>query len=71
MEEVECYRYLGVDVSSDGRMNEEVRHRIGEARKVSGALQKLWKNRRISREAKVGMYEGIVEPIFYIDVKHG
>ena len=53
MEEVECYRYLGVDVSSDGRMNEEVRHRIGEARKVSGALQKLWKNRRISREATV------------------
>ena len=62
MEEVESYRYLGVDVSSDGRMSEEVGHRIGEARKASGALQKLWKNRRMSREAKVGMYEGIVEP---------
>ena len=53
MEEVESYRYLGVDVSSDGRMSEEVGHRIGEARKASGALQKLWKNRRMSREAKV------------------
>ena len=62
MEEVECYRYLGVDVSHDGKMNEEVSHRIGEARKVSGALQKLWKNRNMSMEAKVGMYEGIVEP---------
>jgi len=62
MEAVECYRYLGVDISNDGRMNEEVRHRIGEARKASGALQKLWKNRRMSNEAKVGMYEGIVEP---------
>ena len=41
MEEVESYRYLGVDVSSDGRMNEEVSHRIGEARKVAGALQEL------------------------------
>ena len=62
MEEVESYRYLGVDVSSDGRMNEEVSHRIGEARKVAGALQELWKKRHVSREAKVGMYEGIVEP---------
>merc|ERR1712237_163966 len=50
------------NVSYDGRMNEEVSHRIGEARKVSGAFQKLWKNRNISVEAKVGMYEGIVEP---------
>ncbi|MEL7302024.1 MAG: reverse transcriptase family protein, partial [Pseudomonadota bacterium] len=62
MEEVECYRYLGVDIAHDGRMNDEVSHRIGEARKVSGALQKLWKNRRMSMEAKVGMYEGIIEP---------
>ena len=39
--EVDCYRYLGVDVSSDGRMNEEMSHKIGEARKASGALQRL------------------------------
>jgi len=43
-------------------MNEEVSHSIGEARMVSGALQKLWKNLNMSMEAKVGMYEGIVEP---------
>ena len=61
MEEVDCYRYLGVDVSSDGRMNEEISHRMGEARKASGALQRLWKNRRMSVQAKVGMYEEIVE----------
>ena len=62
MEEVESYRYLGVDISADGRMVEEVSHRIGEARKVSGALQKLWKKRHIAQQAKIGMYEGIVEP---------
>jgi len=48
MEEVECFRYLEVNVSNDGRMNKEVDLRIGEARKVSGALQTLWKNRIIS-----------------------
>ena len=61
MEEVNAYRYLGVDVTNDGKMNEEVNHRVGEAKKVVGGLQKLWKKRCVSREAKVGMYEGIVE----------
>ena len=62
MEEVETYRYLGVDVSSEGGMEEEVNHRITEARKAWGALKDVWKKRHISNEAKVGMYEGIIEP---------
>ena len=62
MEEVETYRYLGVDMSSDGGMGEKVNHRITEANKVWGALKAVWKKRHISREAKVGMYEGIIEP---------
>ena len=62
MEEVNAYKYLGVDVTNDGKMNEEVNHRTGEAKKVSGGLQKLWKRRCVTREAKVGMYEEIVEP---------
>ena len=62
MDEVDTYRYLGVDISNDSGMSEEVNHRIGEARKACGALKDLWKKRHISREAKVGMYEGIIEP---------
>merc|ERR1711921_35785 len=62
MEEVEIYRYLGVDISNDSGMDEEVNHRIGEARRAWGALKDVWKKRHISREAKVGMYEGIIEP---------
>ena len=53
VEEVETYRYLGVDMSSDGRMGEEVNHRITEVKKAWGALKGLWKKRHISREAKV------------------
>ena len=34
MEEVETYRYLGVDMSSDGGMGEEVNHRIIEVKKA-------------------------------------
>ena len=62
MEEVESYRYLGVDITSDGGMDEEVNHRITDAKKTWGALKVLWSKRHISREAKVGMYEGIIEP---------
>ena len=40
---------------------EEVNHRITEVKKACGAL-KTWKKRHIPREAKVGMYEGIIEP---------
>ena len=53
MEEVNVYRYLGVDVANDGKVDEEVRHRIGEARKASGGLQKLWEKRSVSREANL------------------
>ena len=41
MEEVETYRYLGVDISSDGGMGEEVNHRITEAKKEWGALKDI------------------------------
>ena len=34
MEEVQTYRYLGVDMSSEGGMGEEVNHRITEAKKA-------------------------------------
>merc|ERR1712002_424994 len=61
-EEVEIYRSLGVDIANDSGIGEEVNHRIGEARRAWGALKDVWKKRHISREAKVGMYEGIIEP---------
>ena len=41
-------------------MGEEVNHRITKAKKAWGALKDVWKKRRISREAKVGIYEGII-----------
>ena len=34
---------LGVNISSDGGMGDEVNHRITEAKKAWGALKDLWK----------------------------
>ena len=67
MEDVETYRYLGVDISSDGGMGEEVNHRITEAKKAWETLKYIWKKRHISQEAKVRMYEGIIEPALLYD----
>ena len=61
VEGIETYRHLGVDMLSDGGIG-EVNHKITEAKKAWGALKDVWKKRHISREAKVGMYEGIIEP---------
>ena len=47
---------------SDGGMGEEVNQRITDVKKAWGTLKDGWKKRHISREAKVGMYEGIIEP---------
>ncbi|XP_069947548.1 RNA-directed DNA polymerase from mobile element jockey isoform X1 [Cherax quadricarinatus] len=62
MEEVYVFRYLGVDVSADGSMKDEVNHRIDEGKRVSGALRSLWRQRTLFLEAKRGMYESIVLP---------
>merc|ERR1712002_652821 len=67
MEEVEIYRYMVVDISNDSGMGEEVNHKIGEARRAWGALKGVWKKRNISREAKVGKSEGIIEPSLLYD----
>ena len=38
LESVEVVKYLGVMISGDGRMKEEVRSRIGKAARVIGVL---------------------------------
>ena len=40
MEEVKAYRYLRVDVTNDGKMNEKLNHRIGEAKRCREMSQK-------------------------------
>ena len=62
LEEVNCFRYLGVDVKSDGRSEVEVAHRMEKGMQVFGALGSVWKGKGVSVEAKVGMYESIVVP---------
>ena len=47
-EEVETHRNIGVDISSDGDMDEEVNHRITETKNAWGSIDRL-----IGKEAYV------------------
>jgi hypothetical protein len=62
MEEVDCFRYLRVDIDRDGVMKSEMKDRVTEGEKVSGVLRKIWNGEGMSRDAKRSMYEGIVVP---------
>ena len=60
---MEVVKYLGVMISGDGRMEEEVRSRIGKAARVIGALNEpVWKRKELSRRTKLKVYNAIVVP---------
>ena len=62
VEEVNNFKYLGVVISADGTMSEELESRMMQGRKLVGAMKAVWNARGMDAQAKLGMYEGIVEP---------
>lgn len=62
MEEVKDFKYLGVEISANGGIECELEHRVTEARKSAGMLDRMWKNRGVSMEVKKRMYDSIVIP---------
>ena len=62
MEEVRDFKYLGVEISATGGIECELKHRVTEARKSAGMLERMWKNRGVSMEVKRRMYDSIVIP---------
>ena len=59
LERVSVFRYLGMDFGERGGMEEEIKHRISEGKKVLGALKGIWKRGGLSREIKVRLFEVI------------
>ena len=63
LELVEVVKYLGMMISRDGRMEEEVRSRIGKVARVIGVLNEpVWKWKELSRRTKVRVYNAILVP---------
>ena len=62
MEEVDTFQYLGVDLTSNKRMDGELNHRSMEVRKYASVLKSVWKNKNVSMVTKRGIHKGIVVP---------
>ena len=62
LQETDKFNDLGVMISTDGAIGEELAHRVLEGRKVWGTLAKLWKENMICTEVKRELYERVVIP---------
>ena len=60
MQEVDKFNYLGVMISTNSGMGEEVAQSVPEGR--LGTMAKLWKENMVSREVKRDLYEKLVIP---------
>ena len=60
MKQVTQFTYLGVTITSDGKLDKEISVRIGKATGAFNQLNKIWKNRNISINNKVRIYVAAV-----------
>lgn len=63
-EVVTSYIYLGSIIDSCGGCNLEIRRRCAMTRSAAQRLDKIWKDRRITRNTKVRLMKSLVFPIF-------
>ncbi len=63
VEQVKAMKYLGVMMSDDGSMDEEVEHRIGTATRMIGAMStKVLQKSELRRKTKMKVYNACIVP---------
>ena len=64
IEQVLKIKYLGIDITSQGLVEDEVKGQINKDNRISGCLNDtVWNNKYISRETKFIIYKTVVRPI--------
>ena len=53
--------YLGASVSDDGRIDQELVHRVGMANVEFRSLAKLWKHSLVTRKGKLEVFQALIE----------
>ena len=62
LEEVNCFKYLGSQVATDGGCEMDVIHRMNEGYRAWGALKSVTSNRGLGIKAKKCLFEGVIVP---------
>ena len=62
LEEVDYFKYLGLQVAADGGCERDVVHRMNERYRVWGVLKSVRSNIGLRIKAKKCLYEGIIVP---------
>ena len=63
IKQVSAFKYLGIDISNNRNLTQEVRSQANRAATISGCLQSvIWKNKYINTECKVRIYKACVRP---------
>ena len=62
LEEVDCFKYLRLQVVADGGCERDVVHRMNEGYRAWGALKSMLSNRGLGIKAKTCLYERVIVP---------
>ena len=65
LEEVDTFTYLGSGVGTTGGTEEDIKARIGKARGAFVMLNKIWKDRTISLNTKLRIFNSNVKSVLY------
>ena len=63
LEDVEKFTYLGATVCKQGGCEEDVKARLGKARKAFVKLNRIWNSSSVSRKTKSSLYKTLVKPV--------
>ena len=61
LEEVDCFKYLGLQVAADGGYERDVVHRMNGVWSL-GSAESVLSNRGLGIKAKKCLYEGVIVP---------
>ena len=62
LEEVDCFKYPGSQVTADGGCERDVVHRMNEMYRAWGELKSVLSNKGLEIKAKKCLYEGVIVP---------
>ncbi len=60
---VNSFKYLGAIKTSTGSCSEDIKARIGRAKKATMELDTIWKDRGIRKELKMKLVKALIWPI--------